>query len=347
MKVFQEDLEQLSGINYIPWDKLQEKTILVTGATGLIGYTLVCALLHVSEQNALNLKVIALVRNKERAMQKYAELMKDGCNLTFVEGHIERLPFINEEIHYIVHGASQTASAAFIKNPVETINTAIDGTKNILELARCRKILSMVYLSSMEAYGAPIDEMPVSENAGAYFDSMSVRSCYPESKRMCEALCAAYTSEYDVPAKVIRLAQTFGPGVNKDDERVFADFARRALNNEDIVMNSLGDSGRMYLYTMDAVTAILVVMLRGENGHCYNAANKDTYCTIKEMAELVSHVLSGGRSGIKIRVDEEKIKKYSPSHKLRLNTSKLEGIGWNARYSLSEMYDRMSRCFEV
>ena len=158
---------------------------------------------------------------------------------------------------------------------------------------------------------------------------------------MCEGMCCAYAEQYDIPAKVVRLAQTFGPGVRRDDARVFADFARKASNGEDIVMHTSGESSRMYLYTMDAVSAILTVLLKGENGNCYNAANKTTYCSIKEMAELVSRVLSDGKSSVIIQLDEESRKKFSPPHRLYLDTGKLEALGWCAEYGLEEMYRRM------
>lgn len=341
-----EDLNQVIQNECVFGTDLEGKTILVTGATGLVGQNIVNALLYFGMKTSVAPKVLALVRNKEKAQKLFAQQKKDcGDKLEFLIGDVVNLPDITEEIDYIIHGASQTASAAFVRNPVETIETAVVGTKNLLELARTKQVDSFAYLSSMEAYGSPTEEKLLSENAGACFDSMAVRSCYPESKRMCESLCAAYAAEYGVPAKVVRLAQTFGLGVSGEDVRVFADFARKALKGEDIVMQTKGDSCRMYLYTMDAAAAILTVLLKGKNGECYNAANKETYCSIKEMAELVSATLSKGKSGVVMQIDEENLKKYPPAHKLKLDTSKLEGLGWKAECRLDEMYRRMVKGF--
>lgn len=341
-----EDLERAIQNKSVFGTGLEGKTILVTGATGLVGQNIVNALLYFGLKSSSAPKVLALVRNEEKAKKLFAQQKRDcGDSLEFLVGDVINLPDPKCRIDYIIHGASQTASAAFVRNPVETIETAVTGTKNLLELAKNKKVDSFVYLSSMEAYGSPTEEVLLSENAAACFDSMAVRSCYPESKRMCEALCAAYAAEYGVPAKVVRLAQTFGLGVSAEDVRVFADFARKALKGEDIVMLTKGDSCRMYLYTMDAAEAILTVLLKGQNGVCYNAANKETYCSIKEMAELVSGILSDGQSRVTIQLNEEDMKKYPPAHKLMLDTARLEGLGWRANYGLDEMYRRMVRGF--
>ena len=214
-----EDLNQVIQNECVFGTDLEGKTILVTGATGLVGQNIVNALLYFGMKTSVAPKVLALVRNKEKAQKLFEQQKKDcGDKLEFLIGDVVNLPDITEEIDYIIHGASQTASAAFVRNPVETIETAVVGTKNLLELARTKQVASFVYLSSMEAYGSPTEEKLLSENAGACFDSMAVRSCYPESKRMCESLCAAYAAEYGVPAKVVRLAQTFGLGVSGEDQ---------------------------------------------------------------------------------------------------------------------------------
>lgn len=342
-KRFKEDLEYITSVNFIDWHKLDNKTIFITGATGLIGYTFASALLYRNLVYNSNIKVIALVRNITKSKEKFAEQLKQNANIEFVVGDVENIPIINDDIDYIVHGASPTASNYFVEKPVETINTAVFGTMNVLKLAKEKNIEGMVYLSSMEVYGAPHTDDLIPETKGTTVDTMNVRSCYPEAKRLCESLCASYADEYKVPAKVVRLAQTFGPGIEKKDNRVFAEFLRCAIKKQDIVLQTEGTSKRCYLYTADAVTAILKVLLSGKASEAYNAANKNTYCSIMEMAQLVAHELANDEIKVMIKENENSKRKFPPPHKLNLDVSKLEGLGWNATKLLKEMYESISK----
>lgn len=339
--VFREDMEYISSIKCIDWGKLKNKTLFITGGTGLIGSTVIHGLLYADKKFNLNLHIIAFVRSLQRA-NKLFENVGNSHSLEFLVGSVESLPDIQQTIDYIIHGASPTASLYFVQHPVETIQTAVQGTKNILELAKAKDIESLIYLSSMEVYGAPLTDESIPETQGCTLDSMAVRSCYPIAKRLCENLCASYAGEYNVPAKVIRLAQTFGPGVMIDDKRVFAEFARDVINGKDIVLQTTGTSKRMYLYTADAVTAILTILLTGKTGEAYNAANPTTYCSIVEMAKMVAHEI--GHDAIQVLVPSKNIEadsKFSPPHHLNLDVEKLRLHGWNAKYSLIEMFKRM------
>ena len=342
-KIFKEDLEYITSAGFIDWRKLDNKAVFVTGATGLIGYTFVSALLYRNLKYQSNIKIIALVRNITKAKEKFTEQLKQNLNLKFVVGDVKNLPPIDEKIDYIIHGANPTASSYFVENPVETIKTAVWGTNNILNLAKEKNISGLVYLSSMEVYGAPHTDELIDETHGTTVDTMSVRSCYPEAKRLCEALCASYADEYKVPAKVVRLAQTFGPGIEKNDNRVFAEFLRCAIKKQDIVLQTEGTSKRCYLYTADAVTAILKVLLSGKASEAYNAANKNTYCSIMEMAQLVAHELANDEIKVMIKENENSKRKFSPPHKLNLDVSKLENLGWCATKLLKEMYESISK----
>lgn len=319
------------------FDSLESKTILITGATGIIGTTAVKTILEKTK----SAKVIALIRNKSKAEEIFKNYLQQNSRLSFlcadVTKPIENVPGID----YIIHAASETSSKAFTSSPVETIATALDGTKNILELAKSKNISGMVYLSSMEVYGAPATDEKISETHNTNLQTTEVRTSYPESKRMCESLCVAYASEYQVPAKIVRLTQTFGPGVNYNDGRVFAEFARCAIEKRDIVLHTKGETKRNYLYTLDAVMAILTVLVVGTTGEAYNAANENTYCSIYEMAELVAQEISNGK--IKVNIKEEDTAKFgfAPPLKMNLDTHKLRDIGWSPRTPLKEMFEKL------
>lgn len=256
-------MEYISSAENIDWKRLAGKTIFITGGTGLIGSTVIDGLLYANNKYKLNVRIIALVRNLERAKGLFLSV-NAGTSLSFIVGSVESLLEVQEKVDYIIHGASPTASLYFVQHPVATIQTAVKGTKNILELAKKNQMESVLYLSSMEMYGAPLTDELIQETQGCTLDSMTVRSCYPIAKRLCENLCASYASEYGVPGKVIRLAQTFGPGVSMNDGRVFAEFARDAMHKSDIELQTAGTSKRMYFYTADAATAILTVLLSGK-----------------------------------------------------------------------------------
>lgn len=322
---FREDMEYIAGADFVPWERLAGKRVLVTGATGLVGFNVVSGLLYASRVKSLGLTVLALVRDEARARERFAGQMAGYDDLQLVIGTVEELPPIAGAVDYIIHGASQTASRAFVQQPVETIHTAVRGTGALLELARAKGTQGLVYLSSMEAYGHPERGHRVTEDEIGAMTPLDVRNSYPISKQLCESLCCAYAAEYQVPAMIARLTQTFGPGANYTDGRIFAYFARCVREKSPIVLKTRGETERCYLYTADAVTAILAILLRGEPGQAYNAADERTYCSIAEMAERVA-----AWAGIEVQYDieDEAANGYPTTLYMNLDTSRLAALGW-------------------
>lgn len=313
-------------------EQLKSASVLITGATGLIGKNLVWYL----HQNAPGCRMIAVVRSLEKAKYAFGEECESWLRL--IRADVAEPLTMEAPIDYIIHAASMTASRDFVEKPVDTILTAVNGTRNMLELARQKQAKGFIFLSTMEIYGAPTTEGKVAEDAACNIDSMNARASYPESKRLCESLCTAYHTQYGVPAKVIRLAQTIGPGIDYADNRVFAEFARCAIEHRDIVLHTKGLTKRSYISTNDAVQAILTVLLRGASGEAYNASNEATYCSICEMAELAAGMADG--SPIAVKIDEKDIKQfgYAPVLKMNLDTAKLSKLGWVPQETLTEMY---------
>lgn len=344
--IFHEDMQNIARASYIPWEKLQHKTILITGATGLIGFNLVSALTYVALYKDIALKIIALVRDEEQAKKRFHEILTAGAPLRFLVGDLNHIPTVEEKIDYIIHGGSPTASRYFSEHPVETIMTNLNGATHLLELARKNQSEGFLFLSSMEVYGGIHYREKVDERHASFVDTMIPRSSYPEVKRMVESLCACYADEYGVPAKSIRLTQTFGIGIRKSDNRVFAQFTHSAMNHEDIIMFTKGGTERSYLYTADAVSAILTVLLKGDAGESYNAANEQTYCSIKEMAETVANldIIKEKYNGpVSVVIDESKNngKMYPPELYMDLDTKKIQQLGWKVTRNLKEMFTRM------
>ena len=349
--VFREDMEYIANVHFLPWEDMREKTVLITGGTGLLGFNLISALSYAALYREIPLRILALIRDEERAKIRFQELLEAGAPLFFLHGDLTNIPRIEENVDYIIHGASPTASRYFAEYPVETIRENLTGAISLLEMAHEKQIQSFLFLSSMEVYGALHRREKVDEMHESFVNTMQPRSSYPEVKRMIESLCCSYAAEYGVPAKVIRLTQTFGAGVHQNENRVFAQFMRSALRGEDIVLKTKGGTEHSYLYTADAVTAILSVLLCGKTGEAYNAANEAAYCSIREMAECVAHLpivqeKYGSPVGVVIREDEKSAVVYPPELYMKLDTKKIQMLDWQPCWALQDMFTRMIRTQE-
>lgn len=307
---------------------------LITGATGLIGSTLVHCLMALNK----DIQITCPVRNLDKARTMYDY---EADKINFVE--CDLMEYLNDlsvedDFNYIVHCASPTVGKYMIEHPIETYMLAIDSTRSILEYVHKIENCKVVYVSSLEYYGQIFDDKVITEDMQGYVDNTAPRSSYPLGKRAAEFLCAAYAKQYGVNVKVARLTQTFGAGVSVDDNRVFAQFARSIIAETNIVMHTKGESAKPYCYTTDCVSAILYILLRGEKGEAYNVANQETYISIKDMANfLCTHF----NPQLKAVVEEHPEMGYAPVTKLNLSTEKLRSLGWLPRYGLYEMFDRL------
>ena len=323
--IFEEDIKNI--INDFDMSVFDGKTIFVTGATGLIGKLCVKSLLN----SGYNTQVIALVRDEEKAKNIFGESKR----LTYLVQDINQRINTTRRVDYIIHAASTTSSKDFVEKPVETIYTAINGSRNVLEFAKNKRLEGMVYLSSLEIYGVNEKENIKEEDYG-YIDILNPRSSYSESKKMVETMCISYGTEYRVPIKIARLAQTFGAGVSISDNRVFAQFAKAIINKENIILHTKGETKRNYCYTTDAVRGIFTILTKGENNNAYNVANENSYCSISEMA----HLLENEYTKVEYKIDEVN-RGYNPTVKIALNTEKLNALGWEAKVNLKEMFERL------
>lgn len=328
-KAIKSNMDCVINAEFIDWDELKNTTILITGATGLIGTAMIKALLRVNEVRGLEIRILALVRDKKRACERFKDINHKE-SLVLVEGCVESLPVITDNIDYIIHAASQTASKEIVTHAVETIETTVLGTNNLLKLAKDKRVRGFVYLSSMEVYGHPEKGHKVSEDEIGAMSPLNLRNSYPISKIMSESMCCAYAGEYSIPAMICRLTQTIGDDYNYNDNRAFAYFYRCIKEHKNIVLKTKGETERSYLHTNDAVTAILCILLRGTPGCAYNAADEDTYCSISDMAERLA-----GRAGLKVEynIEDEASNGFPQTLYMDLNTASLKALGWKPQYS--------------
>ena len=331
-KIQKEDIKEFAN-NFDLSDLLAYSNILITGATGLIGSTLVHCLLALNRGIEITCPVRNLVKAKDMYGEEARRILFIECDLT------EYLYNLGEKdiFQYIIHCASPTSGKYMIEHPVETYMLAINSTHAILEYAKKTKA-SVVYVSSLEYYGQNSDDKEINEEMQGYVDNTDPRSSYPLGKRSAEFLCSAYSHQFDVNVKVARLTQTFGAGVASDDNRVFAQFARSIINDTDIVLHSTGESAKPYCYTTDCISAILYILLKGEKGEAYNVANSNTYISIREMAEFLRDNFN---PKIKVLIEEHPEMGYAPVTRLNLSTIKLESLGWSPKYDLKEMYEKL------
>jgi nucleoside-diphosphate-sugar epimerase len=343
-KTLKEDFENvIKGVADLK--EFKGKSVLITGATGLIGSLTVKFFAYLNKNYAYGVKVYSVVRNVQKANAVISCALKDE-SVQLICCDLETQPLSGDgQIDYIVHTASITASKEMVQNPERVLSVALVGTQKALDLAR-EKGAKLIYLSSMEAYGTmPTDEKATEDMLGI-INLDNPRSAYPLSKRKCEELCKRYYDEFGVQTTCARLAQTFGAGVDITDNRVFNQFAKSVMYNQDVILHTDGSSHGNYVYTADCLKALLILMLKGEGGQVYNVANEDCHTTIFEMAKLVCEKVANGKIALKIELGDLSKLGYAPKTVLNLSSKKLSSLGWSASVSLENCYKRLIAHYE-
>lgn len=334
-----EDCQSIGEKTAIIWDEFRNSTVLVTGSTGLIGSNLVNALAYNNEEKSLGIKLVLPVRNMDLARKRFG-----WTGAEFLPYSLDGLFDRKEKVDYIVHLAGPTSSQCFVNKPVETMKGILEGYTRLLDWAVSHPVKKFVGASTMEVYGFPKKGERVTENSIGTFNPLVVRNSYPIAKLACEALCYNYFCQYDVPAMVLRFTQTMGPGVDYNDRRVFAQFMRCVIEGKDIVLDTEGLTERSYLYTADAVSAIILAMLNATPGKAYSVANPETYCSIREMANTVAREVADGNIAVKVnRKENSKEKGYADTLYMDLDVSAMEELGWYPVTDISTMFRRMIR----
>lgn len=309
-------------------------TYLITGAAGYVGSNLIKYI----QESDINAKIIALVRDSSKVQSMH--LGDIDITITDLTDR-NTMKGLHLEADYIFHCASITKSAEMISHPVEVIESIVNTTQNIMDLAVRCNAKSVVYVSSMEVYGNMdcSDGHRVTEDEMGEVNILNTRSCYPVGKRMAENICYSYFKEYGVPVKIARLSQTFGRGILPNDNRVFMQFARAAKNKKNIILHTLGNSMGNYCGIEDAVRGMMIILKMGVNGEAYNIVNEDNTMTIREMAELVCGEIADDRIAVEYDIPKEANKYgYASDTGLRLSGSKLAALGWRPNQTLKQMY---------
>lgn len=317
---YRQDLDKVVQQLNVP----QEGNILITGATGLIGSCLVDLLMRHSFCH-----IYAMGRNSQRAEQRFADYWQQP-RFHFIRHDICQSLECTENFHYIIHAASNASPNFFQQSPVEVMKSNLNGLCQLVEYGLAHHMQRMLYVSSGEVYGEG-DGSVFTEESSGHIDILSPRACYPSSKRAAETLCAAYIQEYGADIVIARPCHTYGPYFTESDNRVYAQFIRNILNDEDIVMKSRGEQFRSWLYVVDCAVAMLLLLTKGNSGEAYNVANEESNITIRQLAEEIAKI--GNK---KVVFDLAENGNTTPITKAVFSTEKLNQLGWKPLFSIEE-----------
>lgn len=338
--LYLEDVSNIAGLA-LPWEKLQNTSVLISGATGLVGSFLVDVIMT-KNLEGLNCTVYALSRNEQKARSRFSKWTDE--HLRPIAFDINK-PLINKEIgtvDYVIHMASNTHPMQYATDPIGTITTNIIGAQNMLDFAVEHAASRFMFISSNEIYGENRGDTEFfAEDYCGYIDSNTLRAGYPESKRCGEALCQAYRSQKGLDVVIPRPTRSYGPSMRMDDTKAISQFLLKALAGEDIVLKSSGTQYYSYTYVADAVSGLLTVLLKGESGEAYNIADEKSDITLKDLAAIIAETV--GRKVVFEIPDAVEASGYSKATKARLDGSKLKALGWHARYDIRSGLERTLR----
>ena len=331
--MYQEDLAKV--INHTPKIKqLHGKSVLMIGASGMIGSFLIDTLMAANEQLGIKIKVYAMGRNRQKLEKRFASYLELDT-FEIVEGDVtEPLP---KEIQadYLIHGASNTHPKAYATDPIGTIMTNLAGTEQVLKHAVATQPVRILFLSTVEIYGENRGDIEkFTEDYCGYIDCNTLRAGYPEGKRVSESLCQAYIAKHDLDIVIPRLCRTFGPTMLLSDTKASSQFILNAVEQKDIVLKSEGNQYFSYVYVGDAVSAILHLLLEGEKGEAYNVSSENFDLRLKELAQQLADI--SGKQVIFELPDEIEQKGFSKASTAILDNKKIKENGWYPIFELKE-----------
>lgn len=344
-KLYMEDVRYVAELD-LPWEKMKDKKLMLSGATGMIGSFLVDVILEKNITDGLNCIIYALCRNEENAKSRFSKFIGDS-HLIFIPYDV-KLPFVRgdiDNVHYVLHLASNTHPMQYSADPIGTITTNIVGLQNMLDFAAEHHAIRFAFASSNEIYGENRGDAEFfDENYCGYINSNTLRAGYPESKRCGESLCQAYKVQNGLDVVIPRFTRSYGPTMLMSDTKAVSQFIKKSIAGENIVLKSAGTQFYSYTYVADAVSGLLWILLCGDCGEAYNIAEENSDIMLKDLAAAIADV--NGKDVVFEVPDADEAAGYSTATKARLDGKKLMSLGWKPHYSILNGIERTIRILE-
>ena len=341
-ELYMEDVRSVAELD-IPWEKLHDRSIMISGATGMIGSFLVDVISHKNRADDLKCTIYALGRSEERVKDRFGFNAEDP-HFIYIKYDVKE-PLIRDDIgtvDYVLHLASNTHPMQYSTDPIGTITTNIIGVQNLLEFASAHNATRFAFASSNEIYGENRGDAEFfDESYCGYINSNTMRAGYPESKRCGEALCQAYKAQKGLDVVIPRLTRTYGPTMLKTDTKAISQFIKKGVSDEDIVLKSAGTQYYSYQYAADSVSGLLTVLLCGGNGEAYNIADESSDIMLRDLAAIIAGI--NGKKVVFEIPDAVEAAGYSTATKARLDGQKLQSLGWKPKYDIKSGIERTVR----
>lgn len=344
-KLYLEDLNIASNVK-LPFSRLKDKKILITGARGLIGSFLVDVLMKKNIEENLNLQIIVLGRSKEKILERFSKYQdREDFKILIYDINSNAEIEYNEKIDFILHLASNTHPVAYATDPIGTIKSNVIGLDKLLDFATKNETERFLFASSNEIYGENRGDTELfDEKYCGYIDSNTLRAGYPESKRCGEALCQSYIQQKNLDCVIARFTRSYGPTMLKTDSKAISQFIKNGIDKENIILKSEGNQYYSYTYMADAAVGCLFVLLLGKTGDAYNIADINSDIRLKDLARKISDIAG---TNVKFELPNElEAKGFSKATVARLDSSKLQSIGWKANYNIDSGLERTIKILE-
>ena len=340
-----EDIQNVIGEN-IDWNRFREKTVMISGATGMIGTFLIDVLMTLNREKELKCRVVALGRNEEKAKARFARYWSHPL-FSFFECDIAKEVVCDAEtIDFVLHFASNTHPRAYSTDPIGTVTANVIGTHHLLEFAAAHRAERFLFASSVEVYGQNRgDAEYFTEEYCGYINCNTLRAGYPESKRAGEALCQAFMKQKDLDIVISRIARTYGPTLLSTDSKALSQFLHNGILGKNIVLKSEGKQFFSYSYVADTVSGILWCLLYGERGEAYNISDAASDITLRDLAKLIAEAC--GTEVIFELPDETERQGYSTATVAVMDSTKIRAIKWKAQYDIKTGVERTLRMLKA